>query len=88
VIIYVGKNTVKGTTVIKVEVFTMDCILHVSYMYWSIKYQNYILNVILGLDNNIETKHDSYYNKNYIFLHEDLDYNQMYNFVLNHDDKF
>jgi hypothetical protein len=57
-------------------------------MYWSIKYQNYILNVILGLDNNIETKHDSYYNKNYIFLHEDLDYNQMYNFVLNHDDKF
>jgi hypothetical protein len=22
------------------------------------------------------------------FLHEDQDYNQMYNFVLNHDDKF
>ncbi len=24
----------------------------------------------------------------YLFLHEDLDYNQMYNFVFNHDDKF
>jgi hypothetical protein len=43
---------------------------------------------LLGLDINIETKHDSYYNKNYIFLHEDLNYNQMYNFVFNHDDKF
>ncbi len=42
----------------------------------------------MGLDINIETKHDSYYNKNYIFLHEDLDYSQMYNFVFNHDDKF
>jgi hypothetical protein len=42
----------------------------------------------LELDINIETKHDSYYNKNYIFLHEDLDCNQMYNFVFNHDDKF
>jgi hypothetical protein len=35
----------------------------------------------LGLDINIETKHDSYYNKT-IFLHEDLDYNQMYNYFL------
>ncbi len=42
----------------------------------------------MGPDINIETKHDSYYNKNYIFLHEDLDYSQMYNFVLNYDDKF
>jgi hypothetical protein len=42
----------------------------------------------LGLDINIETKDDSYYNKNYIFLHEDLDYNQMYSFVFNHGDKF
>jgi len=42
----------------------------------------------LGLDINIETKNDSKYNKNYIFLHEDLNYSQMYNFVLNRDDKF
>jgi hypothetical protein len=41
-----GKNTVKGTMVTKVGVFTKDYILHLSYMYWSIKYQNYILNVI------------------------------------------
>jgi len=32
----------------KVEVLTKDCILHVSYMYKFIKYQNYILNVIFG----------------------------------------
>jgi hypothetical protein len=32
----------------------------------------------MGLDINIGTKHDSYCNKNYIFLHEDLDCNQMY----------
>jgi hypothetical protein len=44
----VGKNTVKGTTMTKVGVLTKDCILHVSYMYWSIKYQNCILNVIFG----------------------------------------
>jgi len=42
----------------------------------------------MRLDINIDTKHHSYYNKNYIFLHEDLDYNQIYNFVFNHDDKF
>ncbi len=42
----------------------------------------------MALDTNIETKHDSYYNNNYIFLHEDPDYSQMYNFVFNHDDKF
>ncbi len=43
----------------------------------------------MGLDINIETKHDSYYNKNYIFMHEeDLDYSQMYDFVFNHGDKF
>jgi len=42
----------------------------------------------LGLDINIESKHDSYYNFYFIFLHEDLDYNQMYNFDFNHDDKF
>jgi hypothetical protein len=41
----------------------------------------------MQLDINIETKHDSYYNKSYIFLHEDLNYNQMYNFVFIHDDK-
>jgi hypothetical protein len=40
------------------------------------------------LDINIETKHDSNYDKKYSFLHEDLDYSQMYNFVFNHDDKF
>jgi len=28
---------------------------------------------------NIETKHDSYYNKNYIVLHKDLDYNKFEN---------
>jgi hypothetical protein len=32
----------------KVKVLTKDCILHVPYMYWSIKYLNCILNVILG----------------------------------------
>ncbi len=42
----------------------------------------------LGLDINIETKHDSYYNENYFFLHENLNYNQMYNFVFKHDDNF
>jgi hypothetical protein len=30
----------------------------------------------------------THYNKNKNFLHENLDYNQMYNFVFNHDDKF
>ncbi len=40
------KSTMKGTTTIEVKALTKDCILHVSYMYWSIKYQNYILNVI------------------------------------------
>jgi hypothetical protein len=34
-----GKNTVKGTTMTKVGILTKDCILHMSYMYWSIKYQ-------------------------------------------------
>jgi len=34
----------------------------------------------MGLDINIETKHDLNYNKNYIFLHKDLDYSQMYSF--------
>jgi hypothetical protein len=42
----------------------------------------------LGLNINIETKHDSNHNKNFFFLHEDLDYSQTYNFVFNHDDKF
>ncbi len=42
----------------------------------------------MGLYINIETKHDSCYNNFYLFLHEDLDYSQMYNFVFNHDDKF
>jgi hypothetical protein len=32
--------------VTKVRILTKDCILHVSYMYWFIKYQIYILNVI------------------------------------------
>ncbi len=41
-----GKNTIKRTMATKVKVLTKDYILHVSYMYWSIKYQNYILNVI------------------------------------------
>jgi hypothetical protein len=40
------KNIVKGTMATKVEILTKDCILHVSNMYWSIKYQNYISNVI------------------------------------------
>ncbi len=43
---HMGKNIVKKTTATKVGVLTMDCILHVSYMYCSIKYRNYILNVI------------------------------------------
>jgi len=38
-----GENTVKGTMATKVKVLTKDYILHVSYMYWFIKYQNYIL---------------------------------------------
>jgi hypothetical protein len=41
-----NKNTVKGAMVTKVGVLTKDYILHMSYMYWSNKYQNYILNVI------------------------------------------
>jgi hypothetical protein len=48
----------------------------VSYMYGSIKCQNYILNVIWNYILNIETEHDSHYNKNFFFLHENLDYNQ------------
>jgi hypothetical protein len=43
-----GKNKVKGAMATKVRVLTRDYILHVCYMYWSIKYQNYILNVIFG----------------------------------------
>jgi len=31
--VQMGKNTIKGTTMTKVKVFTKDCILHVSYMY-------------------------------------------------------
>jgi hypothetical protein len=42
-----GKNTIKGVAT-KVGVLTKDYILHVSYMYWFMKYQNYILNVIFG----------------------------------------
>jgi hypothetical protein len=79
-----GKNTIKITMETKVGILIKDYIWFVSYMYWFIKYWNYILNIISG----VETKHDSYYNKNYIFLHEDLDYSQKYNFVFNHDDKF
>ncbi len=41
-----GKNTINGAMVIKVGVLTKDCILHMSYMYRSIKYQICILNVI------------------------------------------
>jgi len=41
----------------------------------------------MGLNINIETKNDTYYNNIYIF-HEDLNYNQMYTFVFNHDYKF
>jgi hypothetical protein len=37
---------IAGTMVTKVKVLIKDCILHMSYM--SIKYQNYILNVIYG----------------------------------------
>jgi hypothetical protein len=43
-----GKNTIKGTMVTKVGILIEDYILHMSYMYWSIKYQNYISNVIYG----------------------------------------
>jgi hypothetical protein len=45
---FLGKNTIKGTMATKVKVLTKDCILHMSYMYWSIKYINCILNVIFG----------------------------------------
>jgi hypothetical protein len=44
-----GKNIVKGATATKVGVFTKNCILHMSYMYWSIKYQNCILTVIFRI---------------------------------------
>ncbi len=44
-----GKNIIKRTIATKVVVFTKNCILHVYYMYWSIKYKNYILNVIFGI---------------------------------------
>jgi hypothetical protein len=33
----------------KVRIFTKDYILHMSYMYWSIKYQNYIIIVISSI---------------------------------------
>jgi hypothetical protein len=46
---HMGKNIVKGTMVTKVGVLTKDYILHMSYMYWSIKYQNCILNVIFRI---------------------------------------
>jgi hypothetical protein len=46
---HMGKNRVKGTMVTKVGVLTKDYILHMSYMYWSIKYQNCILNVIFRI---------------------------------------
>jgi hypothetical protein len=42
----------------------------------------------MGLNINIETKHNPYYNKFFLKLREDLDCNQMYTFVLNHDYKF
>ncbi len=45
---HVSKNTVKGAMGAKVKILTKDYILHVSYMYKFIKYQNYILNVIFG----------------------------------------
>jgi len=41
----------------------------------------------LGLNINIMTKHDQYYNQIF-FFHEDLDYIQMDNFILNLDYKF
>jgi hypothetical protein len=44
--------------------------------------------LFLGLNINIVTKHDAYYNKNYYYLHEDLDYNQMHTFVFNYDHNF
>jgi len=44
-----GKNIVKGIMMTKVEVLTKDYILHVSYMYWSIKYQICTLNVIFRI---------------------------------------
>jgi hypothetical protein len=44
-----GKNIVKGAMATKVGILTKDYILHLSYMYWFIKYQNYILNVIFGI---------------------------------------
>jgi hypothetical protein len=43
------KNTINGTTTIKVRILTKDCILHVSYIYWTIKCQNCILNVFFGI---------------------------------------
>jgi hypothetical protein len=42
----------------------------------------------MGLNMNIVNKHDPYYNKIYYYLHENLDYNQMYTFVFIHDYKF
>jgi hypothetical protein len=44
----VGPFIVKGATKAKVGVITKDYILHISCMYWSIKYQNYILNIFFG----------------------------------------
>ncbi len=43
-----GPFIVKGATKAKVGVITKDYILHISCMYWSIKYQNYILNIFFG----------------------------------------
>ncbi len=83
-----GPFTIKRTTGTKVGVFTKDCIFHMSCMDLFIKYQNCILNVISRTKYQYLAKHDPCYDKNNYYLHEDLDYNQMYAFVFNHDYKF
>jgi hypothetical protein len=47
--LHLGTLTIKGTMVTKIRVPTEDYIFHVFYTYWSIGYQNYILNVIYGI---------------------------------------
>jgi hypothetical protein len=50
-----------------------------------IKFQLKISKYIFGFYIDIETKYDPYYNKYYYYLHQAPHYNQIYNFVLNHN---
>jgi len=77
-----------GTKGTKVELLSRDYILHVVVMYWFIKHQKYILNIIYELKINWNSKYDPSYEKHLNFLQHVLHYNQKYNFASNHYHKF